>query len=174
MKCAMSFIALIGACALYYSTIQPDWLLILCTAIFVVAAGFAIFVMSFRAGATLWAMVMMALLLWYITDPAQNTRDWAQEYRVPATVTQDAGMITFHNVRDFTYRSEADATPHYYDATFRLDTLETVDLVSSYWSGDTIAHIFLTFGFQDGRHIAISIETRRQKRFHRGYTRAPG
>ena len=74
-------------------------------------------------------------------------------------------MITFHNIRDFSHRSETDMVPHYYDATFFVWMSQTVDLVSSYWAGDTIAHIFLTFGFQDGRHIAISIETRRQKRF---------
>lgn len=161
----MGIIALIGAAALYYSTLQPEWWLILWTSTFGVAAGFAIFAMDFRTGAALWAMLMIAVLFWYVTDPAQNSRDWALEYRVPATVSQDAGRLTFHNVRDFSYRSETDATPDYYDATFPLDTLETVDLVSSYWAGDRIAHIFLTFGFQDGRHIAISIETRRQKRF---------
>ena len=164
-KAEMSFIVLIGAGALYYSTLQPEWLLLLCTGVFVVAAGLAIFVMPFRAGVVLWAVIMIAVLLWYLNDPAKNNRDWAPEYKVTATVTQDAGMITFHNIRNFSYRSETEMTPHYYDATFRLDTLETVDLVSSYWAGDTIAHIFLTFGFQDGRHIAISIETRRQKRF---------
>ncbi len=164
-KGVMILVALIGAGALYYSTIQPEWLLLLCTGIFFVAAGFSIFVMPFRAGPTLWAVIVIAVLLWYLTDPAQNNRDWAPEYRVTATVTQDAGIKTIQNIRDFRYRSETDITPHYYDATLRLDGLETVDLVSSYWAGDTIAHIFLTFGFQDGRHIAISIYTRRQKRF---------
>ena len=68
----MSLIALIGAGALYYSTIQPEWLLLLCTGIFFVAAGFAIFAMPFRAGVTLWAVIMSAVLLWYLIDPAQN------------------------------------------------------------------------------------------------------
>ena len=161
----MVLLTLLGACAIYYSTIQPEWLLMLTTAVFIAAAGFAIFAMPFRPGITIWTAVMFGVLVWYIEDPPLNNRDWAPEYAIPATVSYNDQAVTVHNVRDFSYRSETDAIPHYYDATFRLDDLDTVDLVSSYWSGNAIAHIFITFGFRDGRHLAISIETRRQKRF---------
>ena len=161
----MVLLALPGACAIYYSTIQPEWLLMLTTAIFIAAAGLAIYALPFRAGIAVWAAIVFGVLLWYIQDPPSNNRDWATEYAIPATVSHNGQTITIHNIRNFTYRSETDMTPHYYDAAFRLDDLDTVDLVSSYWSGDAIAHIFLTFGFRDGRHLAISIETRRQKRF---------
>jgi Domain of unknown function (DUF4105) len=161
----MVLLALLGACAIHYSTVQPEWLLALITAIFLAIAGFAIFALPFRVSVIIWAAVMSGTLAWYIQDPPSNNRDWATEYAIPATVSYNGQTITIHNIRDFAYRSETDMTPHYYDAAFRLDALDTVDLVSSYWSGDAIAHIFLTFGFQDGRHLAISIETRRQKRF---------
>jgi hypothetical protein len=32
-----------------------------------------------------------------------------------------------------------------------------------YWMGPAIAHVFLSFGFTDGAHVAFSIETRREK-----------
>jgi Domain of unknown function (DUF4105) len=35
--------------------------------------------------------------------------------------------------------------------------------VSPYWAGDAIAHVFVSFGFRDGRHLAISVETRRER-----------
>ena len=31
----------------------------------------------------------------------------------------------------------------------------------SYWAGDTIAHVFVSFAFADGRTLAVSAETRR-------------
>jgi len=31
----------------------------------------------------------------------------------------------------------------------------------SYWSGPTIAHVIMSFGFDDGRYLAWSIEVRR-------------
>ena len=39
----------------------------------------------------------------------------------------------------------------------------SADLVTSYWAGDAIAHVFVSFGFRDGRHLAISVETRRER-----------
>lgn len=39
-------------------------------------------------------------------------------------------------------------------------------------AGNSIAHVFLSFGFDDGRHLAVSIETRRQKKF--GYSTIAG
>src|SRR3984957_297726 len=40
--------------------------------------------------------------------------------------------------------------------------LTGLDLICSYWTGPSIAHVFLSFGFADGRHLAVSVETRRR------------
>ncbi len=82
---------------------------------------------------------------------------------MPATIRREGRTVFVQHIRNFSYRSETDATSAYYDAAFSLDDLASVDLVSSYWAGDWIAHVFLTFGFRDGRHLAFSIETRRAK-----------
>lgn len=164
-KIIMVPITIWGFGALYYSTLQPQWVLLLIAGIFIITTISAIFAMPFPAGSIVWAIAIIILMVWYVNDAPSDTRDWAPEYAIPATVTEDGPLITIHHIRDFSYRSESEVTPHYYDATFRLDALDTVDLVTSYWSGDAIAHIFLTFGFLDGRHLAISIETRRQQRF---------
>jgi hypothetical protein len=161
----MVFFLIFDTACLHYSTIQPQILLTLITFIYVIATGFALFTMQFRAGMIVSILLSSAVLIWYIQDKPSNHRDWALEYAIPATVSINGQNINFNNIRDFRYRSETDAIPHYYNASFRLDQLSGVDLISSYWAGDTIAHIFLTFDFQDGRHLAMSIETRRQKRF---------
>ena len=36
-------------------------------------------------------------------------------------------------------------------------------MVASYWMGPAIAHIFLSFAFAGGDHLAVSIETRKEK-----------
>ncbi|NHO31364.1 DUF4105 domain-containing protein [Acetobacter sp. LMG 1636] len=74
-------------------------------------------------------------------------------------------IVHVKHIRNFAYQTEQDYTPQYYDADFSLDKLNAVDLITSYWASENIAHVFLTFGFKTGQHLAISIETRRQKSF---------
>jgi hypothetical protein len=72
-------------------------------------------------------------------------------------------LVTVRNIRNFDYRSEKDYTPAYYDRRFDLRDLEGVDLVAVYWMGPAIAHIFVSFAFAGGDHIAVSIETRKER-----------
>ena len=77
--------------------------------------------------------------------------------------TQDGNRITLHNIRNFEYRSETDFTPRYYDKTFDLDKLDSVDLLASYWMGPAIAHTFVSFGFGGRDYVAMSAETRTER-----------
>jgi hypothetical protein len=154
-----------GAGALAYSTIEPDWLRWLLTTLIVLVVGLALAMRPLRRGVAIWAAMMVVIVVWFELDKPLNNRDWAPEYRVIATWSRQGNTINIDNVRNFSYRSDGSATPAYYDATYRPDQVTTVDLVTSYWAGDAIAHVFVTFGFQDGRHLAFSIETRRQERF---------
>ena len=71
--------------------------------------------------------------------------------------------MTIHNIRNYDYRTETDFTPRYYDKTFDLRQLDSVDVIATYWMGDAIAHVFLSFGFSGKDFLAISIETRRER-----------
>jgi hypothetical protein len=116
--------------------------------------------------------VFLLLVAWWSTIPPSQDRDWAPEYaRLPyATINGD--QVTIHNIRNFDYRTETDFTPRYYDKTFDLRQLDSVDVIASYWMGDAIAHIFLSFGFADKDFLAISIETRRER--HETYSTVAG
>jgi len=107
--------------------------------------------------------LFVLVLLWWSTMKPSNDRDWQQEVAVPAYATIDGDRITVHNIRNFDYRSETDFTPAYYDKTFNVSKLEGVDVIASYWMGPAIAHIFVSFSFEGGDHLAISIETRRER-----------
>lgn len=107
----------------------------------------------------------MAMFPWLTSPIASNDQDWVLEYaRLPQVEWRAQGKIGLRNIRNFRYQSTRDEYVHdWYDAEIDISQLKTVDVVSSYWSGTAIAHLFLSFGFEDGRHLAISIETRRSR-----------
>ncbi len=103
-----------------------------------------------------------AALVWWSNIEPSNDRQWLRDVAKPATAEIDGDLVTLRNIRDFDYRSEFDYTPRWYDKTFDLRALDSLDLIAVYWMGDAIAHTFLSFGFADER-VAISIETRKEE-----------
>jgi len=99
---------------------------------------------------------------WLSLAPS-NERDWQPDGAVLAYASIAGDRITLHNIRNFDYRTETDFTPRYYDHTFDLRQLSSVDLFAVYWMGPAIAHVFVSFGFADGAHVAFSIEARKER-----------
>lgn len=120
----------------------------------------------------LFAVLWGSVLVWFFSLVPRNDLDWvADNARLPyATVEGD--FATVHQIRNFAYRTETDFTPAYYNKRFDLRKIEGVDLVATYWMGPAIAHIFLSFAFEGGEHLAVSIETRREK--GEGYSAVKG
>ncbi len=110
-----------------------------------------------------YLILFAGLLTWWWRVEPSNERDWQTDVSVLPYATIDGDLVTVHNIRNFDYRSETDYTPAWYDKTFDLNKLEGVDLVASYWMGPAIAHTFLSFAFEGGDHLAVSIETRKEK-----------
>ena len=164
-----------GVLALHYSDLSPAWLRATVTAGFGLLALLtlgAVVVRRRRAIAlAVLGVAFVALLLYWRSIAPSNDRDWAPEVaRVPrATIAGD--LITLHDIRNFDYRSETDFTPAYYDRTFDLRRLDALDLVTSYWMGPAIAHVFLSFGFGED-HVAVSVEAR--KEHGEGYSSVQG
>jgi hypothetical protein len=120
-----------------------------------------------------WYAVLFAIVLWrwQAIEPS-NDRDWQVEGARLAYATIEGERITLHNIRNFEYRTETDFTPAYYDKTFDLSSLDSVDVVAVYWMGPSIAHVFLTFGFGGKDYVAISIEARKER--GEGYSSVEG
>ena len=134
---------------------------------FALAAGWtliALFVRRWRWPAIgVFAVLCAGLaVLWSSLEPT-NDRDWQQDLAVLAYATIDGDKVTVHNIRNFDYRSETDYTPAYYDKTFDVRELRSVDIVTSYWAGPAIAHVFVSFGFAGDDYLAVSIEVRKPK-----------
>lgn len=119
-----------------------------------------------------YLLPLAALFVWYQSIEPSNDRDWQADVAVLPYATIAGDKVTVHNIRNFEYRSETDYTPAYYDRQFDLSQLVGVDLIASYWMGPAIAHVFLSFAFADGEHLAISIETRKES--HESYSTLKG
>ena len=98
-------------------------------------------------------------------DTPRLDRDWEEDQKVPAVATIDGDLVTISNVRNYEYRSETEYSPRYYQTTVKLSELEGVDFIVEHFGEIDIgaAHTFLSFGFADGQHIAISVEIRKEK-----------
>ncbi|RPJ45629.1 MAG: DUF4105 domain-containing protein [Betaproteobacteria bacterium] len=115
-----------------------------------------------RAVAAYLALFGVLMVWWSGIEPS-NDRDWHVDMSRLPHVTREGDSIKVHNIRNFDYRSEFDYTPGWYDKSFDLHKLEGVDLVAVYWMGPAIAHIFVSFAFAGGDHLAVSIEARKEK-----------
>ena len=94
---------------------------------------------------------------------ARNDRDWCPDVAVLPWAEIDGDRLTVHGIRCCGYRSEHDFTVRHRDDVFDLSRLTGVDLFHVYWGSPTIAHTMLSFGFDDGRHLCLSVETRRER-----------
>ncbi|MHC4990016.1 MAG: Lnb N-terminal periplasmic domain-containing protein [Planctomycetota bacterium] len=117
-----------------------------------------------RVRTTLWFLAsFIAVLTWWRLIPASNDRDWQPEFARTPFVDIQGSTMTVRNVRNCDYRSVTDFDVHYYDKTFELEDLQTVDFIYSSWGLKDIMHTMLSFGLRDGDHLVLSVVPRREK-----------
>ena len=110
-----------------------------------------------------WSIGFLAIVIWWNTIEPSNDRDWQPDVAKLAWAELRGDRLTFHNVRDFDYRSETDFTARYEDRVYDLSKLRGLDIFMSYWGSPAIAHTIMTWEFDGSAPIAISIETRKSK-----------
>ncbi|UHD14485.1 Lnb N-terminal periplasmic domain-containing protein [Thiocapsa bogorovii] len=114
-----------------------------------------------RAGVAVF--VPFAIVLgWWLTLAPSNQRDWQPDVARLPTATVDGSMLTLHNVRNFAYRGDQAFTERWETRTYDLDTLVGFDLFISFWGPTAYGHTIASWEFADGRHLAVSIETRKE------------
>jgi Domain of unknown function (DUF4105) len=114
-------------------------------------------------GLTVYAAVFALVLVWWSTVLPSNDRDWQPDVARSVTATIDGDRLVVDNVRNFTWRSDADFDERWEQRTYNLSQVHDVDLVLSYWAGEAIAHLIVSFGFEDGQRLDFSIETRKER-----------
>jgi uncharacterized membrane protein YhaH (DUF805 family) len=156
-----------GVLALIYTGPHSDTARFALAAVFAVVSLAVMIALGFRRwrwrAVSIYLVLFIALLAWYFTSKPSNERDWQTDVAVLPYATIEDNWVTVHNIRNFDYRSETDYAPAWYDKRFDLNKLESVDLIAVYWMGPDIAHVFQSFAFAGGEHLAISIEARKEK-----------
>ncbi len=155
-----------GAFALWFQ-IPGGWLLQSLGVGLWVAFTVVIVVVSWRGrlavGVTSFAVVFAALLIWWLRIPPSNSRPWADDVAQMTTGVVEGDRVTLHNVRNFDWRTKTDYTQRWETRRYDLRRLTSLDMVLSYWSMPAIAHVLISFGFDDGEHVVFSVEIRREK-----------
>jgi hypothetical protein len=114
-------------------------------------------------GLAISVLPIVAIALWWSSIPPSNSRDWTPDVARTARATFDGSHVTIQNVRNFNYRSENDYDQRWETRTYDLDRIQGLDLFISFWGPTEIAHTIVSWDFDDGQHLAISIETRKEK-----------
>jgi hypothetical protein len=94
-----------------------------------------------------------------------HDRRWAVDQSVLPFVEFEGDLAHVHGVRNFRWTSATTFTPAWEDRSYDLRQVASAWYVlvpfSRRWRGP--AHAFVTFGFDDGRYLAISVEARREE-----------
>ncbi len=96
--------------------------------------------------------------------PSHN-RDWELGHEKLAQIIYSAtsSQMTVENFRNFKWNAVKSAEINYETRTYNLDDIVSVDTFISHFDDfEGLAHIFLSFGFSNGEHLVVSIETRRE------------
>lgn len=160
---ALGLVTLWAVAALYFD-VRVSWLRLPLAAIYALGM-LAVPILARRrwlVGAICLGGFALVLAWWFSLKPSNN-RDWQPDVAVLATAAVNGNRVTIHNVRNFEYRTETDFTPRYYDKTYDLDDLDSVDLICVYWGSDAIAHVMVSFGFDGKDYVCFSIETRKER-----------
>ena len=128
-------------------------------------ACLATLILRFQSRRKAWATFALSAVLvagWYQTIRPQQNRDWQPEVAHGVTADVNGPIVTLHNVRNFNWTSETEAVPDWQTVTVNLDQLSSLDMFTSTWGNPDIAHLIVSFGFDDGQHIAFSVEIRKE------------
>jgi len=130
---------------------------------FVAAVGALLFwLRPYRRALLSVVGICVAVLAWWSSIEPGNDRDWLPDVARAPTASIDCDLVTIRKVRNFDYRSETDFDERWEERSYDLSKLIGVDMFMSYWGSPWIAHTIVSWEFDDGQHLAISIETRKE------------
>jgi hypothetical protein len=160
----MTAITLWGVGAFYFSPLLPARWRAFAAASYGTASILAFALLPWPGRTAIAALAIFAVLvILFRRIAASNDRDWQPDVAVTPYATVNGDLVTIRGVRNFDYRSDSDFTPRWEDRTYDLRKLDSVDIIAVYWAGKAVAHLMVSFGFQDQDYLAVSIETRKEK-----------
>lgn len=115
--------------------------------------------------AIITGIVFALFVFWQGSKEVPMTGDWQEHLAVTSIAEFDGDLVTVKNIRNFRYgEGEVVTQNNYYDKTFDLREIKKVWFVVEPFSEDlSLAHTLLSFEFNNGDFLSISIETRKTK-----------
>ncbi len=109
--------------------------------------------------------VIILFVFWQVTKKVPLEGDWKQHLDIISTAEFNGDKVTVKNVRNYRYGpTEADMHPAYYDRTYDLNGVKKIWYVTEPFNENQMAaHTFVSFEFDNGDFLAISIEARKTK-----------
>jgi len=109
--------------------------------------------------------LLLFFVIWQGVKKVPLQGDWQEQLATVSTAEFNGDTVTVKNVRNFRYYpAEKDMHPAYYDKTYDLNQIKKVWYVSEPFNENQLAaHTFVSFEFNNGDFLAISIEARKTK-----------
>ena len=107
--------------------------------------------------------VLVLFVFWQVTKEVPLEGNWKQHLDTISTAEFNGDKVTVRNVRNYRYGpTEADMHPAYYDKTYDLNGVKKIWYVTEPFNENKVAgHTFVSFEFESGDFLAISIEARK-------------
>jgi hypothetical protein len=110
-----------------------------------------------------WFGLLLVTILWWRSLRPKSDRDWKTGMDILPHIELARDDLRVRRFRNFRYTASGDPLPQYDDRTFDLRKLSSLDYFLSHWSGSVIAHTLVSFGFDDGQFLVVSVEARLQR-----------
>ncbi len=118
---------------------------------------------SIWKGLLIYPVLHGALLVWWNSLIPSNNHQWEEDVAQMTSGSIEGDQVTLFNVRNFDWHSETEYTPRWETREYDLSKLTSVDMLTSHWGMDAIAHVLVSFGFDDGQFVTFSVEIRKKK-----------
>lgn len=111
------------------------------------------------------AILLVIFLVWQNLKKPALVGDWQEQLKIASTAEFKGDTVVVHNVRNFRYfPAEKDMHPGYYDRAYDLNAIKKVWYVAEPFNENKVAaHTFLSFEFNNGDFLSITIEARKTK-----------
>jgi hypothetical protein len=159
----VALLTALGTLFLNFSNLPWAWARTgLATIFVIVVVGLFVILKPRWKALVAFAILYCLIVVWFTLIPASNDRDWQTDVAETARAEIDGDTITIENVRNFWYRSDDDYDARWETRAYDVSRLQTLDITFSYWASRAIAHTMLSFGFDDGQYLCLSVETRKE------------
>ena len=103
----------------------------------------------------------IALFCFFAMVP-KNDRNWRAENDRLLDFRFIDGQVEVQNIRNFIWKSDDQYDVQWETRRYRVEDIESVDMIVSHFIAGPVAHVFISFGFKDGQYLSLSLEVREE------------